>query len=130
MNVREAVVDTILPVGGGPGGRAPVFVKQGQTVFYTVHSMQRRVDLWGPDAEDFRPERWENRRTGYEYLPFNGGPRICLGQQFALTEIGYTTVRLLQEFKAIRQRDDSEWMELLTLTCAVKSGCKVGLTRV
>lgn len=32
---------------------------------------------------------------------FNGGPRICVGQQFALTEIGYTIVRLLQKFEKI-----------------------------
>lgn len=41
---------------------------------------------------------------------FNGGPRICLGQQFALTEIGYTLVRLLQRFEGIRLRDGSESM--------------------
>lgn len=29
---------------------------------------------------------------------FNGGPRICIGQQFALTEASYVTVRLLQRF--------------------------------
>jgi cytochrome P450 len=32
------------------------------------------------------------------YPAFNGGPRICVGQQFALTEMGYTIVRLLQTF--------------------------------
>lgn len=128
LNVREATVDTILPLGGGPDGKAPVFVSKGETVFYNVAPMQRRLDLWGEDAEEFRPERWENRKTGWEFLPFNGGPRICLGQQFALTEIGYTTVRLLQEYKAIEKRDDTEWAELLTLICAVKSGCQVALT--
>lgn len=34
-------------------------------------------------------------------IPFNGGPRICIGQQFALTEIGYTTVRILQKFSRL-----------------------------
>jgi hypothetical protein len=32
---------------------------------------------------------------------FNGGPRICVGQQFALTEMGYTIVRILQNFERI-----------------------------
>ena len=31
-------------------------------------------------------------------MQFNGGPRICIGQQFALTEASYVTVRLLQRF--------------------------------
>lgn len=45
--------------------------------------MHRRPDFYGPDAHAFRPERWEeNGRHGWEYLPFNGGPRICLGRKF------------------------------------------------
>ncbi|ODQ63276.1 cytochrome P450 [Nadsonia fulvescens var. elongata DSM 6958] len=35
---------------------------------------------------------------GWEYLPFNGGPRICLGQQHALTEAGYFLARICQQF--------------------------------
>jgi len=63
--------------------------------------MHRRKDLWGEDADVWRPERWLGRRPGWEYLPFNGGPRICIGQQFALTEAGYVTVRLLQKYDQI-----------------------------
>ena len=35
------------------------------------------------------------------FRPFNGGPRICIGQQFALTEASYVVVRLLQRFDKI-----------------------------
>ena len=34
---------------------------------------------------------------------FNGGPRICIGQQFALTEMSYTIVRILQRFDRIEK---------------------------
>ena len=44
--------------------------------------MHRRRDYFGEDVEVFRPERWETLRPGWEYLPFNGGPRICLGREF------------------------------------------------
>jgi cytochrome P450 len=57
-----AVVDTTLPVGGGPDGKSPVFVKAGQSVNYQVYIMQRRKDLYGEDAEEFKPERWETFR--------------------------------------------------------------------
>ncbi len=63
--------------------------------------MHHRTDLWGADADEFRPERWEKRKPGWDYLPFNGGPRICIGQQFALTEITYVVVRMLQRFDDI-----------------------------
>jgi cytochrome P450 len=98
---RRALKDTTLPMGGGPDGTAPLYVKEGMQIDYSVYIMHRRADLWGPDAEEFRPERWNGRKSGWEYLPFNGGPRICIGQQFALTEAGYVVVRLMQRFEAI-----------------------------
>lgn len=41
-------------------------------------------------------DMWLNR-----YIPFNGGPRICIGQQFALTEMAYTLVRLFQRYESV-----------------------------
>jgi cytochrome P450 len=127
-NGRFAIKDTVLPRGGGPDGQQPLFVPKGTMVGYSVFTMHRRKDIYGPDAEEYRPERWETLRPGWEYLPFNGGPRICLGQQYALTEASYVTVRLVQEFSRIESRDPGPWMEGLTLTCASKNGVKVGLT--
>jgi cytochrome P450 len=80
-NTRLANKDTTLPVGGGPDGKSKVFVKKNQIIVYSVWVMHRRKDLYGEDAEEFRPERWETLRPGWEYLPFNGGPRICLGRK-------------------------------------------------
>ncbi|KAK4936535.1 hypothetical protein LTR10_022584 [Elasticomyces elasticus] len=101
LNSRRAVKDTTIPRGGGPDGNAPLYVKKGQEVNYTVHVMHNREDIWGPDVAKFKPERWIGRKAGWEFLPFNGGPRICLGQQFALTEAGYVIVRMLQKFDRI-----------------------------
>lgn len=101
FNRRAATRDTTLPRGGGPDGQSPVYIKKGQAVIYSTHVMHRRKDIWGPDADEFKPDRWLNRKVGWEYIPFNGGPRICIGQQFALTEAGYVLVRLLQRFDRI-----------------------------
>lgn len=98
---RRALKDTTIPTGGGPDGTAPVYVKKGEQVDYSVYVMHRRKDLWGADADEFKPERWDGRKSGWEYLPFNGGPRICIGQQFALTEAGYVVVRLAQRFEQL-----------------------------
>lgn len=104
-NSHEAIRDTVLPLGGGPDGKAPVLVKKGEVVGYTTWSMHRREDFYGPDALEFKPERWETLRPGWEYLPFNGGPRICVGQQYALMEASYATIRLIQTFPRIESRD-------------------------
>ncbi|PVI06909.1 cytochrome P450 52A12 [Periconia macrospinosa] len=100
MDSRTALQDTSLPTGGGPDGTKPIYIRKGVQVQYPLYHMHRRIDFWGEDANEFKPERWEGRRTGWEYLPFNGGPRICIGQQFALTEAAYVIVRLLQRFEA------------------------------
>ncbi|KAL9632194.1 MAG: hypothetical protein Q9164_005474 [Protoblastenia rupestris] len=132
-NSRQAVRDTILPLGGGPDGKAPVFVSKGKFAHWSLYAMHRRKDIYGPDAEDFKPERWldtsdrKGLRVGWEYLPFNGGPRICIGQQFALTEAAYITVKLMQEFEGIESMDPEPWREKFTLTCTGLGGCKVVL---
>lgn len=129
-NARFANKQTTLPRGGGPDGQSPVYIPKGGIVNYSVASMHVRKDIYGPDAEEFRPERWapeEGLRPGWGYLPFNGGPRICVGQQFALTEASYTIVRLLQEFEGIEDRDGTPWTEKLTLTMAVGKGVQVAM---
>ena len=84
LNTRVANKDTTLPLGGGPDGQSSIYVRQGQTVVYQVYSLHRRIDLWGPDADEFQPERWYKIRPRFEYLPFNAGPRICPGRVFDL----------------------------------------------
>ncbi|KAK5107247.1 hypothetical protein LTR62_001601 [Meristemomyces frigidus] len=135
FNSREALEDTTLPLGGGPDGSAPFFVPKGTVVSWSSYTMHRRKDYYGDDAQEFKPERWlddadtgrKGLRPGWEYLPFNGGARICLGQQFALTEASYTTVRLCQAFSQIESRDDRPWTEGLTLACVNLYGAKVAL---
>jgi len=133
LNNRRAAVDTVLPVGGGPNGTAPIAIPKGTSVNYSVYSMHRRVDLWGADAEEFRPERWEGRKSDWSFLPFNGGPRICLGQQYALTEAGYLVVRLLQRFDVVEPVDRAlHWKNTrkgLGLTMSPRDGVRGRLRR-
>lgn len=112
FNIRASFTDTTLPRGGGPDGRSPVFVPAGTTIVYSALIMQRTVpDI--PNRLDWNPRRWVDSTEGkkytpepWTYIPFNGGPRICLGQNFALTEIAYAMTRLLQRFSALENHDD------------------------
>lgn len=55
---------------------------------------------------------------------------ILLGQQFAITEAAYTTIRLCQSFSKIEASDDGRpWTESLTLTCAVGQGVRVVMAK-
>lgn len=104
FNVRLALKNTTLPHGGGPTGQDPIGILKDTPIGYSALVMQRRTDLYPPGSQPlvFNPSRWETwQPKPWQYIPFNGGPRICIGQQFALTEMGYTIVRLLQQFSGV-----------------------------
>ena len=60
-----------------------------------------------PEPAAFRPERFAPGAARpvqpYAYIPFGGGPRLCVGMQFALTEMQLVTLELLRQF-------DVEWV--------------------
>ena len=132
-NSRQALENAVLPRGGGPDGLSPILVPKGAYVAYHSWSMHRRSDVFGEDAHIFDPTRWLDEehpsnplRPGWSYIPFSGGPRICIGQNFALTECMFVVVRLLQTFD-IEGMDEEPWREALGVTCSGLGGCKVGL---
>lgn len=130
-NFRVATRDTTLPRGGGPDQGAPVLIEKGMLVSYSVYASHREPQYFGKDAETFRPERWGEpfvNKLGWAFLPFNGGPRICLGQQFALTEASYVIVRLLQTFSDIKSFDVEYPPKLLVhLTMSLMEGANISL---
>lgn len=138
LNNREAVKTTILPTGGGPDGTSPIMVRKGELVVFSQYVNTRMKSLFGEDASVFRPERWETGELddiGWAYFPFNGGPRQCLGEDFALMEISYTIIRLLQTFPVI-VLPEGEPVEpvgtekqTLTLVLSSADGCRVAIVQ-
>jgi cytochrome P450 len=109
FNVRLALRDTTLPRGGGKDGSEPLPVLKDTPIAYSTLVMQRRNDLYPPisatfaDPQVFSPERWANwHPRAFDYIPFNAGPRICIGQQFALTEMSYVLCRIFQRFDRVQ----------------------------
>jgi cytochrome P450 len=131
INFRTVTKNTTLPRGGGNNEQSPILVRKGQTVLYSVYSTHRYKPIYGEDAEEFRPERWfeeSTKKLGWAYLPFNGGPRICLGQQFALTEAYYVTTRLIQMFGNIESFNEYPGKKLSHLTISLQDGCNIALS--
>ncbi|KAF7303445.1 Peroxidase [Mycena indigotica] len=112
FNVRDSIEATTWP---SPDPNAqPIYVPAHTRTAYSVLLMQRRKDLWGPDADEFDPDRFLDERVqkyllknSFQFLPFNAGPRICLGQQFAYNEMSFMLVRLLQNFSAFALAEDA-----------------------
>lgn len=103
INTRTALKDTSLPTGGGPDGKSSVGVLAGTTIIMGLDSVHRRTDLYGPDANEYNPRRWDaNRKPDtWWYFPFNRGQRSCLGKNMALMEVKFALCRLLQAFSSI-----------------------------
>ena len=122
VNLRIANKTTFLPRGGGEDGQSPILVLKGTAVGVAVYHMHRSKTLFGPDADEFRPDRWltgELEDIGWGYMPFHNGPRICLGQQYALNEVAYCIVRMLQRYDRI---------EVDPASASAKDGIKIAKT--
>jgi cytochrome P450 len=106
-------------------------IPAGTTVFmpqWVVH----RDCRWYDDPEEFRPDRWEDgliqRIHRYAYFPFGGGPRICIGNQFALMEATLILATIASEYH-IRLAPDAVIVPLPTMTLRPAHGVKVILSR-
>lgn len=77
-------------------------INQGQTVTISHIAMGRNPKYYD-DPEAFRPERWtrefERGLPRGAYTPFAGGPRVCLGKQFAMMEMRMILATLLQRIE-------------------------------
>jgi cytochrome P450 len=78
-----------------------VVIPAGSTVIVYVYGAHHAKSRW-ENAGEFRPERFvkenERLRTPFTYLPFGGGPRICIGNQYAMLQILMILSTLLRRY--------------------------------
>lgn len=90
---REAVRDCTL---------GEYTVPAGTTIFMSPWVMHRDR-RWFEDPLAFRPERWADgladRLPRHVYIPFGGGPRICIGNNFALMEAALLLATIARRFR-------------------------------
>jgi cytochrome P450 len=90
---REALADCVI---------GDYDVSAGTTIYFAPWVLHRDPRHF-PDPEVFRPERWLDGSTAsvprYAYIPFGGGPRVCIGERFAMMEGVLVLVTLLRRFR-------------------------------
>ncbi|KAF2103222.1 cytochrome P450 [Rhizodiscina lignyota] len=81
-------------------------VLAGEELLAPVRSIHRREDVWGEDAQEFRPERWIDDISGRggatdktSFMPFSHGPRSCVGREYAMNEGKIFLVGLVGAFE-------------------------------
>ncbi|KAF7331038.1 Cytochrome P450 [Mycena venus] len=97
--LRIAAHDDVIPLGTPVVARSgetisSITIAKGTTVVSPIRCINRSEALWGPDAKDFKPERWfedvnfpaKDLQGHRHILTFHDGPRTCLGKSFALAE--------------------------------------------
>jgi len=117
---REALVENNM--AGYP-------VKKGQTVAAFVYGLHRNPDYW-ERPNDFMPERFApelvKARHPFCYIPFGGGPRLCIGNSFAYMEMQLALAILLPKFKIEVIGNEAPQLEGL-ITLRSKGGLPVSI---
>jgi cytochrome P450 len=116
----------MLPTGGGRDGKQPIYICPGDTIIINFYTLHRDPDIFSPDPEAFRPERWADARPTWEFLPFGGGARHCPAQQLALFWVAYTLVRMLMRYREMRNEGEVQgFVENMKLNMESGNGAKV-----
>ncbi len=119
-NVKES-----LELGGH---RLP----RGSIVAFSRYSLHRHPRFWRDpdrfDPERFRPDHEENPRSSCAYVPFGGGPRICIGIHFATIELLVIVAMITRQYRLVTARENRHEMNA-ALTMTPKYGHLVRLEK-
>lgn len=126
MTVRQSIDDDTL------GG---YFVPQGTVIYILANTINRLPQYWGEDANEFKPDRWDNLTKNYTtnaFMTFLQGPRGCIGRKFAETEMKVLLCSLLSkfEFGSDGSEDDPELWKMWRLVLRPKNGVKLNVSAI
>ncbi|KAF9533661.1 cytochrome P450 [Crepidotus variabilis] len=134
---RMAREDTILPLSKpltGVDGKLmhEIYVPKTTKILLNIFNCNRNPDLWGPDANQFKPERWSDlpdsitaaRVPGVysNLMTFEGGARSCIGFKFSQLEMKVVLSLLLHKFKFSLPKDKEIYWNMTGIT----SPCVIG----
>uniref|UniRef100_A0A0D9WY15 Cytochrome P450 n=1 Tax=Leersia perrieri TaxID=77586 RepID=A0A0D9WY15_9ORYZ len=96
VSLIQRKAGTNLELGG-------IKVPKGAILTIPIATIHRDKEVWGPDADEFRPERFEKgasraAKHPNALLSFSSGPRSCIGQNFAMIEAKTVVAMILQRF--------------------------------
>lgn len=76
---------------------AGIDIPKGMLVVLFLYGIHHHSKYWDT-PEIFQPDRFDEKPITYSYLPFGGGPRMCIGNNFALMEMQLVLASILRNF--------------------------------
>ncbi|RDX65094.1 Cytochrome P450 714A1, partial [Mucuna pruriens] len=78
-------------------------VPKGVCLWTLIPTLQRDPEIWGPDANEFKPERFSEGvskacKFPHAYVPFGLGTRLCLGKNFAMVQLKVVLALIISKF--------------------------------
>lgn len=91
-------------------------IPKGSTLLFSVYEIHRHPHFWD-NPEDFIPERFldENTKFSKNYFPFGAGPRMCIGNNFAMYEMILAIIAVVEQFEIIEKKSAIQIKPLITL---------------
>lgn len=90
------------------------FIPPNTNIIMPVYCIHRDPELW-ENPNDFIPERFDTEKSKgadkFAYFPFGGGPRLCIGNNFALMEMQIIVAMLVKRFRFILPADQEVKMD-------------------
>ncbi|KAF9928677.1 hypothetical protein FBU30_002198 [Linnemannia zychae] len=122
-NIKTCVEDDVLPGG--------YRVYKGDKIGWSSYAMGRSTSIWGPDAKQYKPERWltGEKPSQSKFISFHHGPRTCLGQAFATIEAITLMSMLVERFDFELVDPNKEPAYVPSLTMPMDSGLPVRVKR-
>jgi cytochrome P450 len=100
-------------------------VAAGTPISISIVLLHHREDLY-PEPWEFRPERWAGRKPGtYEWIPFGGGTRRCLGAPLAQLEMRLVLEHVVRRVRLAADRPESEHVQHRNVTMIPRRGARV-----
>jgi len=92
-------------------------IPKGSNILFSIHEIHRHPDLWG-QPELFIPERFASdkaRKHSMNYYPFGAGPRMCIGNNFAMFEMVLAVATLVEKYRISFKKTPIAFQPLITL---------------
>lgn len=89
------------------------FYPSGTVLSVPTYSIHHSISIWGPDADDFRPERWDDAtdRQKNAFIPFSYGPRACIGRNIAEMELKLIVAAWVRRYDVVLRQEGMETRE-------------------